>query len=184
MYTFPSWRLQSCRTEQLSKKSCNDWSIAVWKGVDTKPRILHRGIPCLGEFEGRLLLRCPRRTPRERIFQALQRFQGEPKSLANPGSEASAQSSRPVCHTEWKTGAVTHKKFGIAMRLAALFNDKWQLLMFVAFLSLSRRKHTDDSIMERALQAINVQTISGFSVSCCVTDLNQTDLSTCLTCRS
>ena len=49
---------------------------------------------------------------------------------------------------------IPHRRFSIAMRLAASFADKWQLPMFVAFLSLLRRWHTDDSIILRAVQAI------------------------------
>jgi hypothetical protein len=59
-----------------------------------------------------------------------------------------------------KRTAFSHKKFGIAMRLAASFDKKWQLSMFVGFLSISRRWYTDDSILERALQAINGKTSS------------------------
>ncbi len=53
-----------------------------------------------------------------------------------------------------KRTAIPHKRFSIAIRLAASFGDKWQLPMFFAFLSLLRRWHTDDSIVLRAVQAI------------------------------
>ena len=46
-------------------------------------------------------------------------------------------------------------RFSIAIRLAACFGDEWQLPAFVSFLALSRRWHTDVSIVERAMQAID-----------------------------
>lgn len=53
-----------------------------------------------------------------------------------------------------KRTAIPHKKFDVAIRLATSFGDKWQLQMLVVFLSLLRRWHTDDSIILRAVQAI------------------------------
>lgn len=61
-----------------------------------------------------------------------------------------------------KRTAFPHKRFSIVMRLAAAFDEKWQLPMFVAFLSLSRRWHTDESIVTRALQAMHGKALLNF----------------------
>jgi hypothetical protein len=57
-----------------------------------------------------------------------------------------------------------HKRFGIAIRLATSFSNKWQLPMFVAFLALCRRWHTDESIVKRAMQTIDGEAGSHCSV--------------------